>query len=69
MRLSAAAIACLLVISCSDDEMQDVPHFRPMQESILFADGTSARTPPQGTLARGQLDTDVALHYGREPTS
>lgn len=67
MKLFAAAVVCLCLISCSDDEMQDVPHFRPMQESSLFPDGASARTPSEGTIARGQLDTDVALHFGREP--
>ncbi len=67
MKIFAAAVVCLCLISCSDDEMQDVPHFRPMQESSLFPDGASARTPSQGTIARGQLDTDVALHFGREP--
>jgi len=70
MKCSYAAIfACGLLASCSDDEMADVPHFGPMEPSELFADGTSARTPPDGTVARGQLTTDAALHYGRDPAS
>jgi len=66
---AAAALACGLLVSCSDDKMTKVPHFKPMEPSELFADGTSARTPPAGTVARGQLTTDVALNFGRDPAT
>jgi len=68
-RHAAAAFACGLFASCSDDEMAKVPHFKPMEPSELFADGTSARTPPPGTVARGQLTTDVALNFGSDPAT
>lgn len=67
MKLSLVAAGCLLIAACSRDEMQDVPSYKPMEETQLFPDRSSARTPPEGTVAQGQLDTDVALHFGREP--
>jgi len=68
-RYAAAAFACGLLASCTDDEMAKVPHFKAMEPSELFADGTSARTPPAGTVARGELTTDVALNFGRDPAT
>lgn len=64
--MAVAGCVCVLLSAC-DDEMDDVPHFEPMEQSQLFDDGTSARTPPDGTVARGQLDIDPALYHGREP--
>jgi mono/diheme cytochrome c family protein len=49
--------------------MANQAHYEPMEASPFFADGSSARTPPAGTIARGHLDTDPALHHGREPGS
>ena len=69
IRWAVAAFACGLLASCSDDEMADVPHFGPMEQSDIFADEASARTPPPGTVARGQLTTDVALNFGRDPAT
>lgn len=69
LRAAAVAIACSWFAACSDDEMADVPRFDPMAPSALFADGTSARTPPAGTVARGQLTADVALNFGLDPAT
>jgi mono/diheme cytochrome c family protein len=70
MKLSRAVaiIASGLLASCHDDEMVVVPHYGPMEPSELFADGTSARTPPAGTVGRGQSRADVALNFGRDPS-
>jgi mono/diheme cytochrome c family protein len=38
--------------SCKKDDLDHTPHFKPLSESDLFADGSSARVPPVGTLAR-----------------
>lgn len=69
MKESAVILAFCLLASCKQDEMQDVPHYEPMEETPLFPNGSSARTPPDGTMAQGQLDTDTALHFGIEPGS
>lgn len=49
--------------------MDDVPHFEPMEQTELFPDGTSAQTPPAGTLARGKLDTEAGLNEGTNETT
>jgi mono/diheme cytochrome c family protein len=45
--------------------MYDQPRYRPLQASTFFDDGSSARLPVPGTVARGQLDVDEHLHSGR----
>lgn len=62
--LIMAFIACCA--SC-DDEMADTSHFEPMEASGLFADGTSARTPPAGTVPRGANVSELAVATGRAP--
>ena len=46
-------------------EMYDQPRYEPLQASEFFDDGSSARLPVPGTVARGQLDVDEHLHSGR----
>jgi len=41
------------------------PAFRPLEKSTFFADGRSERPLVRGTIARGQLETDVAFFTGR----
>ncbi|HJV26909.1 MAG TPA: cytochrome c [Aromatoleum sp.] len=43
--------ACLTVVGCekSMQDMYDQPRHKPFAESSLFADGSSARTTPEGT--------------------
>lgn len=65
---AAVALVCGVVFfSACDNEMDDQARYEPMEASEFFPDGTSAQAPPEGTVARGRLDTDVALHHGREP--
>lgn len=45
--------------------MYDQPRYEPFQASAFFDDGSSARHPVPGTVARGQLDVDEHLHSGR----
>jgi mono/diheme cytochrome c family protein len=40
------------------------PKAKPMQESALFPDHTSARPLPLGTVARGEADLDTQLDLG-----
>ncbi len=59
--------ALCLLASCQQDEMADVPHYEPMEKSTLFANGTSARVPPEGAVSRENPQIDIPLNYGREP--
>jgi mono/diheme cytochrome c family protein len=45
--------------------MHDQPKYVPLRESTFFADGRSARTPVEGTVARGQLRDDPLLYTGK----
>ena len=62
-----ALFIAIFLFSCSGDEMADTPRFEPMEESDFFTDGTSARHPPDGTIARGDLDADPAMFRGVDP--
>ena len=67
-RLLACALAALGLVSlgaCRQD-MQQGPRFNPLAEaSEVFGNGSSARTPVPGTVARGNLRENVALYTGR----
>ena len=60
------AIIGLLVgtVACRQD-MHDQPKLEALEHSDFFADGRASRTPPEGTLARGQLIENVALATGK----
>ena len=46
-------------------DMDNQQKYLPQTENPLFADGRAMRTPPEGTVARGQLHEDEGLHTGR----
>ena len=46
--------------------MAGQPSFRPLEPSEFFTDGRSARPLVSGTVARGHLQTDLALFTGRK---
>ncbi len=46
--------------------MRTQPKLDPYEESDFFADQSSARHPPRGTIARSQRVTDAAFYYGRK---
>ena len=48
-------------------EMAGQPSYRPLRPSSYFEDGRSERPLVAGTVARGQLNTDVHLHTGKWP--
>ncbi|HEV2971469.1 MAG TPA: cytochrome c [Pirellulales bacterium] len=52
------------LVGCQQ-EMGKQPAFRPLEPSGFFADGRSARPLVTGTIARGQLETDVGFFTGR----
>jgi mono/diheme cytochrome c family protein len=46
--------------------MGSQPRYDPLEPSILFADGQSARQPVAGTVARGLVQDDTLLVSGTE---
>lgn len=75
MRMRTTWLLLLLAVGagCRQD-MHDQPRYEPLEPSELFADGTSARTPVDGTVAWGRdpsqpdpdvLRADVHLFLGR----
>ena len=49
---------------CRQD-MHDQPKYIALRESAFFGDARSARSPVEGTVARGQLHDDPLLETGR----
>lgn len=46
--------------------MDSQPKYKAQSKGDFFADGMSMRTPPEGTVARGQLRDDAAYYMGRD---
>jgi mono/diheme cytochrome c family protein len=61
---AVVALAALGVVGCRQD-MHDAPRYKPLAESDFFANGSSARPLPAGTVARGFLHEDALLYTGR----
>ena len=57
---------CALLLGACRQQMFQQPSYRPYQPSNLFADGTSARSLPADTVARGQLRDDPLLFTGKD---
>lgn len=53
----------LILGGCRQD-MHDTPSYGALEASDFFEDGTSARHPVAGTVARGQLRDDLQLYAG-----
>ena len=72
MRLNRSRLGHLVVGLCAlafaagcRQDMHNQPKYRPLRPSALFADGSSARQPVEGTVARGVLNADEALFTGK----
>jgi mono/diheme cytochrome c family protein len=63
-RLLVLVVAAALAASCRQD-MHDQPSYSALEASSFFADGSSARPLPPGTVARGQLKDDELLETGK----
>jgi len=59
------ALVLLLLAGCQQ-KMAAQPSYQPLEPSEFFADGRSARPQVAGTVARGQLRTNLALYTGRK---
>ena len=62
--LSLIAALALFGAACRQD-MHDAPRYEPFESSATFPDGRASRTPPNGTVARGTLQTDAAFFTGK----
>jgi mono/diheme cytochrome c family protein len=71
MRLWQYKFAMVLAVTltaagCRKEDMSDQPKFyKPYKETAIFADGTSARPIPPGTIARGHLRLEEDLFTGK----
>ena len=63
--LQAAAVLVLFSAACRQD-MHDQPRYTALKPSTFFADGSSARPPVAGTVARGDLRDDELLFTGKQ---
>ncbi len=62
-RATLLLLAALVGGACRQD-MHDQPKYTALEASTFFADGMSARVPPEGTVARGELRDDAHLYEG-----
>jgi len=59
-------VFCILAAGCGVRfDMQDQPRYKVYKKSQFFNDGLSSRDLPAGTVARGLLKEDKALHTGK----
>src|SRR5687767_1639390 len=61
----ALAVVCLLAIVGCRQDMHNQPKYRPLRAAAFFRDGSSARPPVEGTIARGTLQEDEAFFTGK----
>jgi mono/diheme cytochrome c family protein len=62
--MALAVLAIATAAGCRQD-MHNQPKYRPLRPSTFFRDGSSARPPVEGTIARGTLQTDAAFFTGK----
>jgi mono/diheme cytochrome c family protein len=65
--LPAAPVVLALALGACRNDMHDQAKTKPLRESKFFADGSSARNLPDGTVPRGFLRADTALYRGVGP--
>ncbi len=65
--ISLGLLACSAALSLAGCrlDMQVQPYYRPLSESHFFADKRSARPIIEGTVARGELDSDTYFNTGK----
>ncbi len=55
----------MFIFSIGCNDMYDTGRIKPLEKSNLFADGSSARPLPQGTVPRGYAANSDLLHTGK----
>jgi hypothetical protein len=63
--ISPLGLLVVLALAGCRQDMQDQPRFKPLAKSDFYADLRSARTPVEGTVARGQLHEDSYFYTGK----
>jgi mono/diheme cytochrome c family protein len=63
MRIAALLVLGAGLTACRQD-MHDAPRYDPLEASVFFADGKSARNLVPNTVARGQLREDRHMYEG-----
>jgi mono/diheme cytochrome c family protein len=64
-RLPYSIIFAVLALTGCRQDMHDQPRFKPLAQSDFYSDLRSARTPVEGTVARGQLHEDSYFYTGK----
>jgi mono/diheme cytochrome c family protein len=62
----SALLTGLLTLAACGGQMRDQPKYQPYEASSFYEDGTSARSLPANTVARGELNLDTHLYAGQE---
>jgi mono/diheme cytochrome c family protein len=62
--LHIVMLSAVFLAGCQQ-EMAEQPAYRPLEASAFFPDERSARPLPPGTVPRGPLQVNQALHTGR----
>ena len=69
MRTGPFGVLCLVLVSAAAPgchlDMYDQPKFKPYAAAPFFADGSSARPLPEGTVARGHADNGSYMVTGK----
>ncbi|HYL16204.1 MAG TPA: cytochrome c [Terriglobales bacterium] len=65
-KIAPLGTALLLFAGCRQD-MHNQPRFKPLAKSDFYADLRSARSPVEGTVARGDLRADGYFYSGMTP--
>lgn len=63
LKYSVTFAAFVLVVGCND--MYDGARMKPLEKNRFFADGSSARVPVEGTVARGSAVINNLLNTGK----
>jgi len=64
-RLLPAGLLLVCGLSGCRQDMHDQPRYKPLAKSDFFPDLRSARSPMEGTVARGQLHEDTYFYTGK----
>jgi len=64
-RLIFAVVAAMAMLACCRQDMHDAPRYEAFEATAPFTATPASRMPPVGTVPRGWLREDEALHTGK----